>query len=34
MIFDIKKIDLCYEAGYKKTIEKIEEIKKMIEKKE
>ena len=34
MIFDIKKIDLCYEAGYKKTIEKIEEIKKMIEEKE
>ena len=30
-VFNIKKIDYCYNIGYMKTIEKIEEIKKMLE---
>ena len=30
-VFNIKKIDYCYEIGYKVTLEKIEEIKKMLE---
>lgn len=31
-VFNIKKIDYCYNVGYKTTIEKIKEIKEMLEK--
>ena len=29
--FDIKKIDSCYEAGYQKTLQELETIKKCLE---